>query len=63
MTPWVLAVWTHAAWDCQLYGADVVAAFGEYCGHQRRILAHRPELAASLGTVSKMIALIMRLAR
>lgn len=59
MSPWASKVWTLAAYDCDLYGADVVAAFGEYCWHQKRILAHSPHLATSLRIVSKMVAMIM----
>ena len=61
MTPWALKVWSIAASDCDLYGADVVAAFGEYCVLQRRIVMHRPRLATSLGVVSKMIDMIYRM--
>jgi len=60
MSPWAHAVWKLAIYDCDLYGADVVAAFGEYCLHQRRILLRRPHLAKSLGIVSKMVAMLMR---
>ena len=60
MSQFARAVWALAAHDCYLYGADVVAAFGEYCGHQQRILAHRPHLARSLRVVSKMVEGIMR---
>ena len=60
MSPFALSVWSIAIYNCDLYGAGVVAAFGEYCGHQRRILAHKPSLAKSLDVVSNMVALIMR---
>ena len=63
MSPWALAVWSMAVYDFEQYGADVVAAFGEYCGHQRRIVAHKPHLATSLGIVSKMVGVIMRVPR
>ena len=60
MSQFARAVLALAEQDCHLYGSDVCAAFGEYCGHQRRILAHKPSLAKSLDVVSKMVALIMR---
>lgn len=60
ITPWAMHVYKLAAWDVDLYGADVVAAFGEYCGHQRRILAHVPRLRSSLKRVSAMVQFLMR---
>ena len=47
--------------DIALYGADVVAAFGEYCGHRSRVLQRLDHLGRSVNphTVSKMIACIM----
>ena len=47
--------------EIDLYGADVVAAFGEYCGHRLRVLqgfANRGRIV-SPDIVSKMIACIM----
>lgn len=60
MKPWSLAVWSMALYDCEQYGYDVVSAFGEYCGHQRRILTRKPHLAKSLHIVSKMVVMVMR---
>ena len=48
------------AWEIDTYGASVVAAYGEYCGHQRRILARRPRLRYNLAVLSKMIILLMK---
>ena len=47
--------------DIVLYGADVVAAFGEYCGHRSRVLQRFSYFGriVSPGVVSKMIACIM----
>ena len=47
--------------DIALYGADVVAAFGEYCGHRSRVLQRLQHLGriVSPDIVSKMIACIM----
>lgn len=48
------------SWEIDQYGADVVATFGEYCGHQRRITVRIPKLQHSLDRVSNMIDLLMR---
>ena len=45
-------------WEVEYYGLDVVAAFGEYCGHQRRLRRRLP--AVSLETLSTIVKDIMR---
>ena len=47
--------------DIALYGADVVTAFGEYCGHRSRVLQRFDHLGRSVSPyiVSKMVACVM----
>ena len=47
-------------YDIQHYGQDVVAAFGEYCEHQKRILCRCPRLRSDLWTASAMVGNIMK---
>ena len=47
-------------WEINQYGADVVAAFGEYCGQQKRIILRVPRLGNDLECVSHMVQLLMR---
>lgn len=46
--------------EVELYGGDVISAYGEYCGYQKRILARKPHLMKSLHIVSRMIVFLMR---
>jgi hypothetical protein len=50
----------HCAYECDMYGSDVVAAFGEYCAHRQRFLAHRPQLATKPSALTLMIQWLMR---
>ena len=56
MEAWIQLV----LYDIQCYGKDVVAAFGEYCGHQKRFLCRCPRLRHDLRTVSAMVGKIMK---
>ena len=48
------------AWECECYGATVVAAFGEYCAQRTRLVQHVPRLAADLCLLSAMALRLMR---
>lgn len=49
----------QVSWDIDTYGLSVCAAFGEYCGHRQRLLAHRPRLAHDPMVLSHMVQLLM----
>lgn len=50
----------QCAYECDTYGSDVVAAFGEYCGHRARVLHHRPHWRARAAEVSDIVLWLMR---
>lgn len=45
--------------EIALYGAEVVAAFGEYVGQQHRILQRIPHLRQRLALVREIIGALM----
>ena len=54
-----LLVLRQCAYECDTYGSDVVAAFGEYCGHRARIVRRMPRLKTNLETLRFMVLWLM----
>ena len=54
-------LFSHLEWECDQYGTDVVAAFGEYCGHRQRFLSRLAWLGRMVAPrcLSAMIQLCM----
>lgn len=47
-------------YECDLYGTDVVAAFGEYCQQRTRLLRHSASLETKPQTLTRIVGLLMR---